>query len=162
MRRTIGAALALAACLMVASNSFAIGYAKLGEIKGESTDPAHGDWIDILAWKIIGGSTGQGQRCGSQSPGELVISKLVDSTTPEIFRLLTSCNSLSEVIIDVPIAPETGRSEPGERVMRARFGGVFVKRVESGSPTADDRPTEQITIVYTSVDFEIVEIERED
>jgi len=164
MRRTFVATLMLAVCLMLAGNCFAAGYIKFDGVNGESRDKNHKDWIVILSWKMTEESTGHGQGCGSQPPGELVVSKLVDSTTPELLRLLSSCNSLSEVVIDVPIAPaETGGSEPGERVMRARFGGgLRVKRVESGTPTAEDHPTEEITIVYTKVDFQIVEIARGD
>jgi len=162
MRRAFGATAALAACLFLAGNSFAIGYVKLGEIKGESTDSAHQDWIDVLSWKMSEGNPKLGQGCGNRPPGEFVFTKLVDSATPEILRALTECKDFRDAYFDVPIGPEAGTEAP-ERVMRVRFGpGLRVVRVEAGSPTADDRPTEEITIVYNKVEIEILETERDD
>jgi type VI secretion system secreted protein Hcp len=158
MRRTFGGAAALLICVLCAGFVDAGPvFVKLGDIKGESTQEAHQGWMVVLAWRLAGESSGNGHGCGTQPPGQLVVTKFVDSTTPEIYRMFAECAGLREVILEAPIDPDPTSSEPGERVMRARFGGARIIRVEVGAPSGDDVPTEHITLTYDKVEFEIVE-----
>jgi type VI secretion system secreted protein Hcp len=149
------------ACLLTAGSALAGPmFVKLGDIKGESKDPAHKDWIDLLAWQTGGERRENGRGCAAQQPGQLHITKLVDSTTPEILRMFSECEDFREVVLEAAISPDPASTEPGERVMRARFGGVLIIAVEAGSNSSDDVPTERLTLTYDKVEFEIVEVRR--
>lgn len=125
----------------------------MGGVNGESTHEDHEGQIDILAWSTSVESTGIGRGCSASLPGELVFTKFVDSTTPEIHQLFESCGRLSEVILEVPIS--------GERVMRAYFGpGVRIVAIVAGALGDDGLPTEQATLNYTEVEFKIVGFSR--
>jgi len=60
---------------------------KLGDIKGESTDDKHKDWIEVLSWSW-GTSTGTGKtKRGTVAPQciqDLVLTKNVDSSSPQL------------------------------------------------------------------------------
>lgn len=161
MRRTCRAVGVFFACLLTAGSTLAGPvFVKLGDIKGESKDPAHENWIDLLSWQTGGERRENGRGCAAQPPGQLHITKLVDSTTPEIVRMFSECEDFREVVLEAAIPPDPASTEPGERVMRARFGGVVIVAVEAGSDSSDDVPTEHLTLTYDKVEFEIVEVRR--
>ena len=72
---------------MLASSTPALAsdiFAKIDDIKGESQDSKHKDWIDVLSWSW-GTSTGTGRTAkGRQAPAcikDLNLMKLVDKPT---------------------------------------------------------------------------------
>lgn len=62
-------------------------FLKIGNIKGESTDDKHKDWIEVLSWSW-GTSTGTGKTKRGAVPAQcvqdLVLTKLVDSSSPQL------------------------------------------------------------------------------
>ena len=81
-------------------------YMKLGEIKGESTDDGHKEWIDVLAW-----SWGMSQSPSRMRPGvaprgplvveDIIVKKNFDASTPIIFKNLATGEHTDEFILDV-------------------------------------------------------------
>ncbi len=69
-------------------------YIKIGDIKGESQDAKHKDWIDVLSFsdglaRPSGGATGSGRMRSSVSMGEIAITKMLDKTTPKLIEAIT-------------------------------------------------------------------------
>lgn len=67
----------------------AAGYMKLGDIKGESTDAEHKDWIIIESmsspiFRSVGDASGQSRRRGDVILEDVSLSKEMDASTPKI------------------------------------------------------------------------------
>lgn len=82
------------------------GYVKLGDIKGESTDNAHRDWVIIESInqgmsQPGGGATGQSRRRGSVVFEDLVIQKKLDKSSPKLMEFCAKGQVIPEVIIDL-------------------------------------------------------------
>lgn len=79
----LATSLASSTSVVASSNIFL----KLGDIKGESVDDKHKDWIDVLSWSW-GTSAGTGKiRKGTVAPmciQDLALTKFVDSSTPQM------------------------------------------------------------------------------
>ena len=86
------------------------GYMKLGDIKGESTDKDHKDWIIIES--VSQGfskpaATGQSRRRGTAVVEDMSITKSVDKATPKLLELCVNGKVVPEVIIDLTNAQRT-------------------------------------------------------
>ncbi len=98
-------ALAVAA-FAAATPAFAAGYMKLVDIKGESTDAKHKDWITIesLAEGIdvpTSAPSGAGSaRAGKVQVRPVVITKAIDSTTPHIRQAALTGKVQKDAVIE--------------------------------------------------------------
>ena len=152
MRRTPCVTLVVLFLLFLVGNGFAGGYLKIDGVNGESTDKDHKEWIDILAWswgveKELG-HVGGGTECSRPDRKDLVISKLVDSTSPSFVHLAESCDTQDEAVLEVEIGPDPSGRPPVQRVMRIHMRNVMVMKVEMGSSAGEERPTENLTLNY--------------
>jgi type VI secretion system secreted protein Hcp len=79
----VAASMASSTTIVSASDIFL----KIGDIKGESTDDKHKDWIEVLSWSW-GTSTGTGKTRKGSVPAvcinDLVLTKNVDSSSPQL------------------------------------------------------------------------------
>lgn len=79
----VAASLASSTSVVSASDMFL----KIGDIKGESVDDKHKDWIEVLSWSW-GTSTGTGKTKRGAVPAvcvqDMVLTKNVDSSSPEL------------------------------------------------------------------------------
>lgn len=79
----VAAGIASSTSIVSASDMFL----KIGDIKGESVDDKHKDWIEVLSWSW-GTSTGTGKTKRGNVPAvcvqDLVLTKKVDSASPEL------------------------------------------------------------------------------
>lgn len=96
---------ALAACLMLAMPAFAAGYLKLGDIKGESVAKGHENWIEISlvtegAETAAASATGSARASNRVTILPVVVTKEIDSATPQIRSTLIAGATLKEVVID--------------------------------------------------------------
>jgi len=92
--------------LFCAGLSFAqSGFLKIGDIKGESTDRAHKDWITIesfsqgIAQKKA--TTGATRRTSAVVFEDLVITKKVDTSTPKLMELCAKGQVVPELELDM-------------------------------------------------------------
>ncbi|MFN7180287.1 Hcp family type VI secretion system effector [Hyphomonas sp.] len=96
-----------AAMIATALPALAAGYLKLGDIKGESTDARHKDWITIesLAEGIdvptSAAAGGGSARAGKVQVRPIVITKATDSTTPQIRQAALTGKVLKDATIEV-------------------------------------------------------------
>jgi type VI secretion system secreted protein Hcp len=142
--------LVLALLTLGVGEAFAGGYLKVGDIKGESTDEAHQDWSDVLAWKwSMGRSQGSGggsSRGGSRIEfGELVVTKKVDAASPVLMLKCADGSRLREATLDVPLEGDRGA------MVRLILFNVQVASVQVSQTTDDGQPSEHISLNYTEV-----------
>jgi type VI secretion system secreted protein Hcp len=92
--------------LCVSLSSAQKGYIKIGDIKGESTERAHRDWI--LIENISQGleqqaqmMTGATRRLGSVVAKDLVITKKLDKSTPKLMEMCSKGQVVPELELDM-------------------------------------------------------------
>ncbi len=136
--------------LTVASDIFL----RVDGIKGESTDANHKDEIEVLSWswgvtQTSGSSAGGGASSGKPNISELVVGKLVDKASPDLFR---SCLT-GKHIKDVELAQR--RAGAG----KTNFLTITLKDVvdvKDSSGGEEARPTESISIAFAKVIYEYI------
>ena len=83
------------------------GYIKIGDIKGESTDQGHKDWINLLSVSqglsrpMRAGTSGSTRQRASVDCGDLVMVKEVDSSTPKLIEACCDGTVFPEVKVDL-------------------------------------------------------------
>lgn len=79
-------------------------FAKLGDIKGESTDAKHKDEIEVLSfsWGVTNSasaSPGGGVGAGKATPNDLMIVHAIDKATPGLLRACATGSHIKEATI---------------------------------------------------------------
>jgi type VI secretion system secreted protein Hcp len=137
---------------MAANNAQAAStyFLKIGDIKGESTDKAHKDWIDIssFSWGISNtGSVGAG---GGGSAGKAIISPLswtqeLDSSVSPLYLGVASGAHYSKATLDVQA---TGTKSPGT-YFKMEFNDVMLTSLNISG--AGDQPFVSGSLVYSKL-----------
>ncbi|WP_185817641.1 Hcp family type VI secretion system effector [Shewanella atlantica] len=151
--------------LGMAVNANAAAYVKLGDIKGESTDNEHKDWIIIesmsspLFTAQTGSDTGSCQLNlpprGDTTPGDVVIVRELDRSSVKLQQASCDGVQFDEAIIDLVSSKRRG-SEP---YLRYKLKDVIVTSYSVGpgtNSTGDTVPMESISLNFSKVEFEYV------
>ncbi len=83
------------------------GYLKIGDIKGESVDAAHKEWINLtsisqsLTRPMASGISGSTRQRASVTCGDVIVTKEMDSSTPKLIAAVCDGEDFKEVLIDV-------------------------------------------------------------
>lgn len=118
------------------------GYMKISDIKGESTDKDHKDWIDVLSVDWGSGESGA-NRAGAS--GQVVLVRHLDKASPGILEKIAEGKHIPSIELDAP----GRRANSAQPYARYRLEKV---RVTSYSIDASgDRPVETITLNYEKV-----------
>jgi type VI secretion system secreted protein Hcp len=126
-------------------------FLKVDGIKGESTDVNHKDEIEVLSWswgvrQTLGSSAGSGASSGKPDTRELVVGKLVDKASPDLFR---SCLT-GKHIKDVELAQR--RAGAGNtNFLTITLKDAIISSVDDFSGLEAARPTESILIAFAKV-----------
>jgi type VI secretion system secreted protein Hcp len=156
--RRVSRAVVLAAAMLAVTGAQALAapaYLKIGDIKGESKDPAHKEWIDILSWDWalnVLPTVGGGGATGKVEATELVVEKRVDSASPQLMRLLAGGEPVDEVQLEI-VLDKAGRSLLRVTLGDALVTGVAISR-EGGLGGSGER--ELVRIVFRRVRVEHV------
>jgi type VI secretion system secreted protein Hcp len=142
----LAAASTIAATEAVAASDI---FVKIGDIKGESNDDKHKDWIDVLAW-----SWGVSGRIPAVTPGAvqrsctqpLVITKVVDKATPLLFVNTV----LNNTIRDTTLSVRKQDSSSSVDYLVIKFNDVFISSVKSRANKESELLTEDVTLGFTS------------
>lgn len=135
-------------------------YMKIGDIKGESTDKGHEDWIVIDSFNCGIDNT---QKKDPREKGgtadinigvgelqECTISKSMDSASAQLAQYAINGNSPGTAEIEfVEVAGSAG--EP-LTYLKYKLDRAFIKSW-SISGDADDRPTEEVAFYYNKIAF---------
>jgi type VI protein secretion system component Hcp len=102
-------------------------------VPGESKDPGHQNWIDLLSvsWRETGAAGGAGGRC---RPVSVSATKHMDKSSPQLANLAVS-GTQKEVTIDGPDGRRT--------LQNASFSSVAA----AGGALGDNLPRESVTLV---------------
>jgi len=136
------AAALVAAFLIFAAPAFAAGYLKLGDIKGESADARHKDWIEIESFSegvdqsAASVSAGAARAAGKATLRPVTITKAVDGTTPALREAVLTGKAIKDATI------EYGRLT------------LVLKDVRVLS-AASDGQTEEVTLQATQMEWQI-------
>lgn len=144
----------LAVTLMV-SAAHAAAYLKIADIKGESTDRDHADWIllDSVSWGSTQGSrraagSGSGPRLGTV--GDMVVVKQVDASSPKILEAITNGETFPSIELD--LANPDGSQPAKEPYMQYTLSDVIITSYTLSAGAQGERPTESISFNYAKVD----------
>lgn len=138
-------------------------FLKVGDIKGESTDDKHKEWIEILSYSW--GATQQASAVQSSSGGGTVhradfmdfsITKLLDSATPTLFLKCAKGEHIKEVILELCRAG-------GDKLkfMEYKMSNVIISNVSVGGSGGADS-TESVSFNYGKIEQTYVKQKRSD
>jgi type VI secretion system secreted protein Hcp len=94
------------------------GYIKVGDIKGESVEPKHKDWINLLSVSqsitrpMAAGSSGSTRHRASATLGDLVLVKELDKSTPKLMESICLGTNYPSVHLDLTTSSEGQERTP--------------------------------------------------
>jgi type VI secretion system secreted protein Hcp len=134
-------------------------FLKLGDIEGESTDDAHKDEIDVLAfsWGLSQPTadlgSGHGTGAGKAVFEDLVVVKRVDKASPKLFE---ACATGTHVQAAALTCRKAGKAK--QEFFKIRLSDVLVTSYEVDS-SEEDRPLDQIALSFAKVELEYVPVD---
>jgi type VI secretion system secreted protein Hcp len=131
------------------------GYLKVGDIKGESTDDGHKDWINLLSVShnitrpMGAGASGSTRHRSSATFGDVVCVKEVDASTPKLQEAVADGTNFPKVQIDLCTSSEGGKRIPYVlwELKQARVSSYSVSGATDGSMV----PTEQLSFNFEEI-----------
>jgi type VI secretion system secreted protein Hcp len=165
---TILAGIVLSVVLITGFNvpdAAAAGFLKLGDIKGESTDEAHKDWIDVLSidWGASKKPTkrdGQFKQRGPVLVQDMAFTYAYEKASPKLLEALASGKQFE--IVEFELTKEV----PGTRICAGDDGSIpevcnvtylryemekaRITSYQTGGST-DDRPTETLALNFETI-----------
>src|SRR5436189_5351098 len=130
-------------------------FAKLGDIKGESTDDKHKDQIEILSfsWGVtnsgtIGGGAGGGAGAGKATFHDLPFTHSIDKASPLLLKACATGEHLKEATIT---HRKAGKGQ--QEYLIIKMNDVIITGV-SLSDTESGLSSENVSIAFAKIDLE--------
>jgi len=131
------------------------GYLWIHDIKGESTDAGHKDWINLLSVSqgimrpLPMGSSGSTRQRSSVTCGDVVVVKELDSSTTKLIDAICDGTSFHEVKIDLCTSQGAGSRVP---YFQWTLKNVRVTQYDVSGVTKDGQvPTESLSLNYEDI-----------
>lgn len=129
-------------------------FLKLDGIKGESTDKAHKEWIDIMSFTFGvsqsgTASMGGGAGAGKASFSDLAITKRADASTP---MLMLNCASGAHIKQADLVVRKAGGNQ--EEYYKVKMTDLLVSSFSNGGSDGDSVPLEQVSMNFSKIEFE--------
>lgn len=126
------------------------------KIKGESSDPAHKDWIDITSWKwgveraITSSTSTRGDRESSNATiTNLIVTKYMDSATPQAF-IESCCGTGQDVTLHLT---KTGTGSGSDVFMEFNLKHALISKLDlGGTDDSGTRPLEAMSISFVEAE----------
>lgn len=149
---------ALISVSLVPLSSRGAAYLKLGDIKGESTDDGHKEWINLSSFAH--GITEQrdsasGLPTGKRQHKPFVITKPVDKASPLLLGLLTQGGVVPFVRLDFVTAG------PRPRYYQITLEDVLISSYQTGGSSGDEAPTESFSLNYEKIKWTYTEFDQD-
>jgi len=134
------------------------GFVNFGDIKGESTDKDHKDWVMMLKYNhavtqpaSLSQKTAGGRSAEEVNHSAFSIVKLLDAATPKLYEAACKGTHIPEVTVEVWRA---GGDKP-VKYMEYKLKEVLISGVLSnGDPTTGAGfPTETINLTYGAIEW---------
>lgn len=141
------------------------GYLQVGDVKGESTDDGHKDWINLLSISssitrpMGAGASGSTRHRSSATFGDVVCVKEVDASTPKLQEAIADGTNFKTVKIDLCTSSEGGKRIPyiQYELTNARVSSYSV----SGATDGSQPPTEQISFNFEEIKVTYDKLDKE-
>lgn len=143
-------------------------YIKIGDIKGESTDSEHADWIEIqnistdinLPFSNSSYSaTKGGTNAGRADFGNITFSKFLDASSVKLMEKCGTGKTSPEAEIHFC---QAGDDTKKHVYMKIKLKDVVLTHYSVGANKHDtDRPMEQISLAYGNVEYGYKNLENE-
>ena len=134
------------------------GFINFGDIKGESTDKDHKDWVTILKYdhavrqpaSVTQKSAG-GRAAEEADHSPFSITKLLDAATPKLYEAACKGTHIPEVVVELWRA---GGDKP-VKYMEFKLKEVLISGViHNGDPSGQHQfPTETIKLTYGYIEW---------
>jgi type VI secretion system secreted protein Hcp len=121
-------------------------FAKIGDIKGESLDDKHKDWIEVLSFSA--GITRRSQG-GRPNIEDFKIVKKVDAASPLIFDAACEGGSVGNATF---VARKAGKGQ--QEFLVIKMNDVIITSVQH-TGAATDLPLEQVSLDFRSLEMEV-------
>ena len=128
-------------------------FIKIGNIDGESTDPAHPGEIDVLAYSLGFSNSGDvrspaGNGVGKASAQDLSITVYNSKASLQLFTAVATGKVFKEATLTLRRAGAT----PIE-FLKIRLENVLISSDSTGGSGGEDRPTENYSLNYARIIF---------
>lgn len=131
------------------------GYLKIGDIKGESTDAKHKDWINLLSVSqgvsrpMKAGVSGSTRQRASVDCGDVVCVKEMDASTPKLISAICDGTNFGMVYIDLCTSTGAAGRVP---YFQWELHNVRVTSYDvSGAATDGAVPTESFSLNFEEI-----------
>lgn len=131
------------------------GYIKIGDIKGESQDSEHKDWINLLSVSqsitrpMSSGATGSTRQRSSATFGDVVVVKEIDKSTPKLQESIATGQVYPRVELELT-NPSTDSG--GRPYLRWELTNVQITNYRvSGSVGGGAVPTESFSLNFEEI-----------
>ncbi len=119
-----------------------------GEIKGESQDDSHKEWIDVLSWSWGASNAGSfhvggGGGSGKANFQDMSFTKWIDKSSPELWLYCANGDHFDEATL---VVRKAGK-KPLEYLI-IKMHKVLVTSISTGGSGGEDRLTENITLNF--------------
>jgi type VI secretion system secreted protein Hcp len=138
------------------------GYAKIGDIEGESTEGGHDKWINIesinapISRSIVDGAKDQERARGTTTLSDIVLSRPLDKSSVKLAEACAKGIFFPEVEIHL----STQVKEKEEPYLKYKLKDVIVTSYNfSGYATGSPSPTETITLNFTEIEWTYVVVD---
>ena len=148
----VGMVLFYALPLVAVNGAFDV-FLKIDGVDGESADINHQKWIDATSFShvikssasVVGGSG----TAGNLQIQDLVVGKMLDKASPQLFLMCCNGTHINSVILDVV------NQQSGFSFYTITLQDVLVSSVQSSglSSGGDARPTESITFNFGKIEW---------
>ena len=129
-------------------------FAKIGDIKGESTDAKHKDEVEVLSWswgvsQRGGDNTGGGGGAGKASFNDFNFSHKIDKASPVLMRACATGEHIKEATIT---SRKGGKGQ--QEFLIIKMNDVIVTSVTPSGTSDDGQTAEHVAIQFAKVDLE--------
>ncbi len=130
------------------------GFIKMGDIKGESTDRAHQDWIVIESFSQALESqrtTGAARSRNMITVPDVKFSKSLDKSTPILMKSCSNGQVLPEVVMEM-------LADDGKPLYRVTLGNVRISGINSSlicEPKCEIR--EEVSLNYSKITWRYID-----
>ena len=162
MTKTIILTLLIAGIFTVGSiatnEASAAGFLKMGDIKGESTDAAHPDEIDILSWSWgetnSGSHTGGGGGAGKVSMQDFHFTMEYNKASPKIMESLANGQHFDDATLFLTRTDSTGGQL---EYLKITMKDLLISSYQTGGSAGDDDiPVEEVSLNFGAIKFDYI------
>jgi type VI secretion system secreted protein Hcp len=129
-------------------------FAKIGDIKGESTDDKHKDEVELLSWSWGVSTTGAEPQASTGGTGQAHFSDFhfthrIDKASPALFKMCATGEHIKEATIT---ARKAGKGQ--QEFLIIKMNDVIVTQVSSSGTSDTGNTAESVALRFAKVDLE--------